>query len=94
MSEPDLSEICRRHGASVLRRCRGILRDPDAAQDAAQEVFLTIMGKGHQYRGEADLGSWIYRVTTNHCLNRIRDPKSIQGKLRSRRRASRVERYS
>ncbi len=52
-----------------------MLGDPDEAQDAAQEVFVSILNKGHQFRGEAELSTWIYRITTNHCLNRIRGDK-------------------
>lgn len=33
---------------------------------------MTILNKGHQYRHEADVLGWIYRITTNHCLNRLR----------------------
>lgn len=72
MTGIDLAEVCRRYGASVLRRCGGILGDADEAQDAAQEVFALILTRERQFRGEADLGSWIYRITTNHCLNRLR----------------------
>ncbi len=72
MTGIDLADVCRRYGASVLRRCGGILGDADEAQDAAQEVFALILTRDSQFRGDADLGSWIYRITTNHCLNRLR----------------------
>ena len=49
-----------------------MLGDAAEAEDAAQEVFLTILVKGRTFRGEAQLGTWIYRVTTNLCLNRLR----------------------
>lgn len=78
----DLTDVCRRYGASIVRRCRGMLGDPDEAQDAAQEVFVLVMNRGHQFRGEAELSTWIYRITTNHCLNRIRG---------DRRRSARAE---
>ena len=72
MTGIDLAEVCRRYGASVLRRCGGILGDADEAQDAAQEVFALILTRQSQFRGESDLGTWIYRITTNRCLNRLR----------------------
>ena len=70
--ELELTEVCRRYGGSVLRRCQAMLGDAAEAEDAAQEVFLTILMKGRQFRGDAQLGTWIYRVTTNLCLNRMR----------------------
>jgi RNA polymerase sigma-70 factor (ECF subfamily) len=68
----DVAEMCRRYGSSILRRCRAILRDPATAEDAAQEVFVAIMGSANRFRGESDLGTWIYRITTNLCLNHLR----------------------
>ncbi|MBN1961989.1 MAG: RNA polymerase sigma factor [Deltaproteobacteria bacterium] len=73
--ELDVAEICRRYGASIVRRCRGMLRNSIEAEDAAQEVFIIVMQKGIQYRGDADIASWLYRITTNHCLNKIRSSK-------------------
>lgn len=77
MTAIDLTDVCRRYGASILRRCRGILGDDDEAQDALQEVFVLILKRGHQFRGDADPASWIYRITTNHCLNRLRGNKRL-----------------
>jgi RNA polymerase sigma-70 factor (ECF subfamily) len=68
----DVEQVCQKYGTSVLRRCRGILRDADEAQDAAQEIFVIVMQKGDQFRGDTDVGGWLYRITTNHCLNRLR----------------------
>lgn len=66
------SEVCRTHGASVLRRARAILRDAREAEDVAQEVFMTVIEQGTGFRGEAAVASWLYRVTTNAALNRLR----------------------
>jgi RNA polymerase sigma factor (sigma-70 family) len=68
----DAEDVCRRYGAAILRRCRGILKDAAEAEDVAQEVFVTLLTKGGQFRGEAQVASWVYRITTNHCLNRLR----------------------
>jgi RNA polymerase sigma-70 factor (ECF subfamily) len=68
----DLEDVARRHGASILRRSRTILRDSAEAEDAAQEVFVLLLRKGSAYRGDAALTSFLYRVTTNVCLNRLR----------------------
>lgn len=83
-AEPiDIVEVCRRYGPMILRRCSGLLGDRDEAEDAAQEVFLILLRKGDQFRAEAQIGTWIYRVTTNHCLNWMRS-----GRRRVRRESS------
>jgi len=59
----------------VLRRCHQILGNETEAEDAAQDIFLIILQKGGSFRGEAAASTWIYRVTTNHCLNVMRSRK-------------------
>ena len=42
------------------------------AEDISQEVFLKVYKKFHTYRGNAKIGSWLYRITVNTHLNRNR----------------------
>jgi RNA polymerase sigma-70 factor (ECF subfamily) len=42
--------------------------------------MITLMQKSPQYRGEADLGVWVYRLTTNVCLNRLRAAQRRQAR--------------
>lgn len=48
------------------------LGSPEEARDVAQEVFVTIFEKIELFRGDSKLGTWIYRVATNHAKNRIK----------------------
>jgi RNA polymerase sigma-70 factor (ECF subfamily) len=59
------------HGARVYRVCRGLLGQDADAEDATQEVFLRILDKIGSFDGRARLSTWIFRVTTNLCLNRL-----------------------
>ena len=68
-----IEELYRRHGAMVLRRARRILGNEEAAKDAMQEVFVKVMRERESFRGEASPVTWLYQVTTNLCLNKIRD---------------------
>jgi RNA polymerase sigma factor (sigma-70 family) len=68
-----IEELYRRHGAMVLRRARRILGNEEAARDAMQEVFVKVLRERESFRGEASPVTWLYKVTTNLCLNRIRD---------------------
>lgn len=47
------------------------------AMDVTQEVFLKVFQKIGDFRGEAALGTWIYRITVNMCLNEIRRQKRL-----------------
>ena len=51
-----------RHGPMVLSVCRGILRDPNDAEDAFQATFLILVKKAGTIRGRVVLGGWLYQV--------------------------------
>jgi RNA polymerase sigma-70 factor (ECF subfamily) len=60
-----------RYGPMVLRRCRTLLRDPAKAEDAMQDVFVSLIRSEERLRDEAP-GALLLRVATNVCLNRLR----------------------
>lgn len=72
MNAAQVEELYRRYGPTVLRRARAILRDEQAARDILQEVFVQAIQE-RSFRGDASPMTWVYRITTNLCLNRIRD---------------------
>lgn len=65
-------EFFREHGKLVGRVCRRVLRDPDEAEDAAQQTFLSahrsLLG-GTEPREPA---AWLCAIATNECRARIR----------------------
>jgi len=46
------------------------------AEDLLQEVFLTAHRKLALYRGESSLGTWLFRLATNHCLDHLRSKRA------------------
>jgi RNA polymerase sigma-70 factor (ECF subfamily) len=50
-----------------------MLGDEQAARDASQEIFVKVLQSMSAFRAEASPVTWLYRSTTNHCLNLIRD---------------------
>src|SRR5690606_29715387 len=73
---PTLEKIFREHRDMVFRICSRYCRDRAEAEDLTQEVFLRIDRSLPSFRGEADLGSWIYRLATNRCLDHLRGIKA------------------
>ena len=65
-------EVYRRFGAAIRARCRRLLREPAAAEDATQEVFLRARGRLADLRGARETFAFLWRTATNHCLNEIR----------------------
>src|SRR5436190_21023082 len=57
-----LEFIVARHGPMVLSVCRGILKDPNDAEDAFQATFLILVKKSGIFRGHVALGPWLYQV--------------------------------
>lgn len=72
-SDATFDTLYRDHGPAVYRRCLRILRDPDAAQDATQEVFVRLLRDRERLGPQAMALRWAYRVATNYCLNHRRD---------------------
>jgi RNA polymerase sigma-70 factor, ECF subfamily len=56
----------------VHRRALSILGREADARDAVQEVFERMINAGSQFRSEARPMTYVYRVTTNVCLNLLR----------------------
>ena len=69
------AELYRRYGPKVYARCRTLLGDGDEAHDAVQEVFERVLRKIGTFRAEAAFGTWLYRIASNHCLDRLRKRK-------------------
>jgi RNA polymerase sigma-70 factor (ECF subfamily) len=73
MDRRDVERLYVRYGPMVLRRAVALLRDGEAALDALQEVFIRALRTADGFRAEASPVTWLYRITTNHCLNVLRD---------------------
>jgi RNA polymerase sigma-70 factor (ECF subfamily) len=78
----NLEQLYLRHSRSVFRRARELLADDEAARDATHEVFMRVVRAGGKVPGEPTCTGWLHRVTTNLCLNQLRD-RSRQSNLLS-----------
>jgi RNA polymerase sigma-70 factor (ECF subfamily) len=70
----DIEALYVRYGPMVLRRCRKLLGDEQAAYDAAQEVFLKVIARRGRLKGDYP-SALLFRIATNACLNRLREDR-------------------
>lgn len=68
--------IVRAHQDRVYAFCARMLSDREEALDVSQDVFLSAWRNLAAFRGESALSTWLLRIATNRCLNRIRQRKS------------------
>jgi RNA polymerase sigma-70 factor, ECF subfamily len=61
-----------RYRDRVYRLSISILRDPTAAEDATQDVFIRLWKALPSYNGSAALSTWIYAITRNTCISLLR----------------------
>jgi RNA polymerase sigma-70 factor (ECF subfamily) len=71
----DVEQLYAKFGPTIYARCKRLLKDSSSAEDATQDVFMKVMKHIASAPGEDAVLPWIHRITTNHCLNVIRDSK-------------------
>lgn len=63
-------EIVRRYQDRVFTLSLRWMRDEQIAREVSQDAFLALYRALPNFRGDAKLSTWIYRVVVNHCKNR------------------------
>lgn len=59
----------------VIRIVRNHLPRRGSEEELAQDIFVRMFSRLHQYRGEVAIEHWVSRIAVNHCLNAIRARK-------------------
>ena len=67
--------MMRQHNGRLFRVARSILRDDYEAEDALQDAYLDAYRHIADFRGGAQLGTWLTRIVINHALMRLRKQK-------------------
>lgn len=67
--------LVRQYQQRLYSFIRRMVTDHDEAKDVLQEVFVKAWKKMDGFRGDAQLYSWLYRITHNECLNHLRKQK-------------------
>ena len=65
----DFAAIYQEHSRAVYYLTLRFLGDAQKAEDATHDVFLKAFRRLDQFRGEASMRTWLYRIAINHCQN-------------------------
>jgi len=65
-------ELYRTHAGRLYSVALRLVGNPADAEDLLQEIFLAAHRKLDTFRGESALGTWLYRLATNLCLDHLR----------------------
>lgn len=69
------SALVKVHRNPLIQVAYGFLHDKEESLDAVQEVFLKAYRKIRLFKNESSLYTWLYRITVNHCKDRLRSRK-------------------
>ncbi len=74
-------EIYRAHSGKLFSLVVRMVGNTSDAEDLLQEIFLAAHRKLDGFRGESALGTWLYRLATNQCLDFLRSRSAKAGQL-------------
>jgi RNA polymerase sigma-70 factor (ECF subfamily) len=74
--EPAFAELSGRYGPRLLTVAWRLLGDRADAEDAVQRALLRLYTSARGYRAEWAVSTWLYRITTNVCVDEIRRRRS------------------
>lgn len=65
-------QLVRNHQTAAYRLALRLLGEPSEAEDAVQDAFLQSWRGLKGFRASSSFATWLYRIVTNRCLNRLR----------------------
>ena len=74
-SREALAMLWQDQSANVLNLAFRMLRDRDQAEDILMDVFVQVPKAVQGFRGQSALNTWLYRLTVNACLMKLRSQK-------------------
>ncbi len=72
VAQPAFEPVYRAHGRAVYYFVLRYVGDATRAEDVTHDVFLKAFKKMPEFRGDANIRTWLYRIAINHCHNLAR----------------------
>lgn len=74
-------ELYKAHAARLYSLACRMVGNQSDAEDLLQEIFLAAHRKLESFRGESALGTWLYRLAANQCLDFLRSRAARSSQL-------------
>ena len=75
--------IYRQHASRLYTLACRMAGSPEDGEDLLQKIFLQAYRKLGSFKGDATLGTWLYRLALNHCLDYVRSRRAKMNRLTS-----------
>jgi len=73
--------IYNQHAARIYTLACRMAGSPQDGEDLLQEIFLQAHRKLASFKGDSSLGTWLYRLALNHCLDYVRSRRAKMSRL-------------
>jgi RNA polymerase sigma-70 factor (ECF subfamily) len=80
-SAQDFEDIYRQQAPRIYSLACRMAGSPEDGEDLLQEIFLQAYRKLGGFKGESTIGTWLYRLALNHCLDYVRSRQAKMSKL-------------
>jgi RNA polymerase sigma-70 factor, ECF subfamily len=85
--EQALAELAEAYRTKIYQLAFRYLRSREDAEEVTQDVLFKVYRKVGEFRGDAALSSWIYRITFNAAMSRLRTVKYQRAQAQDRQAA-------
>jgi RNA polymerase sigma-70 factor (ECF subfamily) len=73
--ETAVHELAERYGSRIYQLALRQMKNREDAEEVTQDVLMKVYRKIDAFRGDSALSSWIYRITFNTAMSRLRTSK-------------------
>jgi len=73
-----LAELASTYGQNIFQLAFRCTRNHEDAEEVVQDVLLKVFRKIDAFRGDSTLSSWVYRITFNTAMSRMRRLKAMR----------------
>ena len=89
--ETAVHELAERYGSRIFQLALRHMKNREDAEEVTQDVLMKVCRKVGAFRGDAALSSWIYRITFNTAMSRLRNTRLARAAEQERDRAMAAE---